>query len=80
MRVGAEVEVVAEPAEQRVAHRAADQVQLVPGGGEPAAQLVGDGRDPQQLGDGVALRRTQTDMGGKRTVGAAGRRRGAGRA
>ena len=53
--VGAEVEVVAEPAEQRVAHRAADQVQLVAGGGEPAAELVGDGGDAQQLGDGVAL-------------------------
>ena len=53
--VGAEVEVVAEPAEQRVAHRAADQVQLVPGVGEPAAQLVGDRGDAQQLGDGAAL-------------------------
>ena len=43
--VGAEVEVVAEPAEQRVAHRTADEVQLVPGGGEPATELVGDGGD-----------------------------------
>ena len=49
--VGAEVEVVAEPAEQRVAHRTADQVQLVAGRGEPAAQLVGDRGDAQQLGD-----------------------------
>ena len=53
--VGAEVEVVAEPAEQRVAHRTADQVQLVAGGGEAAAQLVGDRGDAEQFGDGVAL-------------------------
>ena len=43
--VGGEVEVVAEPAEQRVADRAADQVQLVAGGGEPGTELVGDRRD-----------------------------------
>ena len=53
--VGGEVQVVAEPAEQRVAHRAADQVQLVPGRGEPAAEFVGDGGDAQQLVHGTAL-------------------------
>jgi hypothetical protein len=56
MGVGGEVEVVAEPAEQRVPHRATDQMQLVPGGGEPAGELVGDRPDPHQLGDGAALR------------------------
>ena len=53
--VGGEVQVVAEPAEQRVAHRPADQVQLVAGRGEAAAELVGDGRDPHQLGHRAAL-------------------------
>ena len=42
-RVGGEVEVVAEPAEQRVAHRTTDQVQLVTRRGEPLAEFVGDG-------------------------------------
>ena len=53
--LGGEVEVVAEAAEQRVAHRPADEVQLVAGVGEAAAQLVGDGRDAHQFGDGAAL-------------------------
>ena len=56
VRVGAEVEIVAESAEQGVPHRTADQVQLVAGAGEAAAQLVGDRGDPEQFGDGVALR------------------------
>ena len=38
--VGGEVQVRDRPPEQRVAHRAADQGQLVPGGGEPSAQVV----------------------------------------
>ena len=69
VRVGGEVEVVAEPAEQRVAHRTADQVQLVAGGGEPAAELVGDRRDPQQFGDGAALGGGQLDVRGGQTCG-----------
>jgi hypothetical protein len=39
--VGREVEIVAEPAEQRVPHGAADEVELVPGREEPGRQLVG---------------------------------------
>ena len=42
-------------AEQRVPHRAADQVQLMAGGAEPAPQLVGDGRHAEQLGDRILL-------------------------
>nr|BFE66957.1 hypothetical protein GCM10020092_002580 [Actinoplanes digitatis] len=41
--VGAEVEVVAEPSEQSVPHRPADEVQLMVGGAETAPQLIGDG-------------------------------------
>ena len=56
MRVGAEVEVVPESAEQGIPHRTAHQVQLVTGADEAAAQLVGDRGNPEQFGDGVALR------------------------
>jgi hypothetical protein len=61
--VGGEVQVVPEPAEQRVAHRAADQVQRVPGGAEPLAQLAGDRRHAQQLADGVLLELGQVGHG-----------------
>ena len=57
--VGGEVEVVAEPAEQGVAHGATDQGQVVPGRREPAAQLVGHRGDPQQLAHGPALQRPE---------------------
>ncbi len=56
MRVGAEVEILTEPAEQGVAYRTTHEVQFVTGGGESAAQLVGHRGDPEQFGDGVALR------------------------
>jgi hypothetical protein len=46
---GGEVEVVVRPAEHRVAHRAADQRELVTGRGEPLAELVDHRRDPVQL-------------------------------
>ena len=55
-RVGGEVEVVAEPAEQGVADRAADQVQRVARRGEALPELDGDRGDAQQLADGVLLR------------------------
>ena len=42
-RVRGEVEVAGAPAEQRVAHAAADEVQAVPRPGEPLGQLVGHG-------------------------------------
>ena len=53
--VGGEVEVVAEPAEQGVAHAAAHEREVVAGRLEPAAELVGHRRHPQQLADGAAL-------------------------
>jgi len=40
-RIGGEIQIVPEPAQQGVPHRPADQVQLVARGLEPAAQLVG---------------------------------------
>ena len=43
--VGGEVQVSAEPAQQRVAHTAADQVQLVAGVSEHAAQVRAAHRD-----------------------------------
>ena len=54
-RAGGEVQVVTEAAEQRVAHRAADQVQVLAALGEPGAELVDDREHAQQLGDGGAL-------------------------
>ena len=48
-RRGGEVEVVVQPAEQRVADRTADQGDLLARGGEAAAELVDDRREPQQL-------------------------------
>ena len=52
---GGEVEVVVGAAEHRVAHRAADQRQLVPGLGEQRAQRVEHRRDPVELGAHRAL-------------------------
>jgi hypothetical protein len=52
---GGEVEVVTEPAEQGVAYRTADEVQLVTGGGEAPAGLVGDGGDAYELAHRSAL-------------------------
>ena len=49
-RRGGEVEVVLQPAEHRVAHRTADQRQLVAGLGEQRAELVDAPGDPVQLG------------------------------
>ena len=54
--LGGEVEIVAELAEQGVAHRAADEVQFVAGGGEAHTDFVGDRGDAHQLRDGAALR------------------------
>ena len=54
-RGGGEVEVVLEAAEHRVAHRAADQGQLLAGFGEAPAQLVDDRSDPGQLLTHAAL-------------------------
>jgi hypothetical protein len=43
-------------AQQRVAHRSADQRELVTPRGEQPAEFVDDGRDAaQQFGDGAAL-------------------------
>ena len=53
-RVGGEVEVVAQPAEQGVAHRSAHEGQLVPGHREQLAQLEGDARVRGQRGEGGA--------------------------
>ena len=39
-------------AEQGVAHRAADEIQLMTGGREQRAQLIGGLRDGQQVADG----------------------------
>jgi hypothetical protein len=61
--VGREVEVVAEATQQRVAHRAAHQIELVARLREPHAQLVDDGGDPQQLLDGPALDTRQLGAG-----------------
>jgi hypothetical protein len=52
---GGEVEVVAQDAEQRVAHRPPDEVDLVAGLGEQPAQVVDDGSDAQQLVHRVGL-------------------------
>ena len=46
---GGEVEVVLQPAEHRVADRAADQGDLLAGRREAGAELVDHRRDPQQL-------------------------------
>ena len=54
-RRGREVEVVVVPAEHRVAHRTADQGQLVAGLGEAPAEVVDHRRDPVQLGRDGAL-------------------------
>ena len=47
--VGGEVEVVAEPAEQGVAHAAPHQGEVMTGVLEASTELVGDRCDPQQL-------------------------------
>src|SRR5581483_8130542 len=48
-RVGGEVEILSEPAEQAVPHRAADQREFVTGRGEAGGQVVSDRGEPQQL-------------------------------
>jgi hypothetical protein len=53
--VGGEVQVGAQPAQQRVPHAAADQVQRVPGRGETVGQLRHHRGYPHQLGDRGAL-------------------------
>lgn len=53
--VGAEVKIVTEPPEEGIADRATNEVQLVTGFGETAAELVGDRGNPQEFGDSVAL-------------------------
>ncbi len=53
--VGREVQVVAEPAEQGVTHRAADQVEGMTGRREPLAELARHRGHPQQLAHGVVL-------------------------
>jgi hypothetical protein len=50
---------VLQPAQQGVANAAPDQIDLVSGGGEQLAEPIGDGGDPQQLGDSSRLRRIQ---------------------
>ena len=50
-----EVEVVLLPTDHRVADRAADQGQLLAGGGEAGAELVDDGTDPVELSPDAAL-------------------------
>ncbi len=59
-RVGGQVEIVRIPAQEHVAHRAADQRELVAGPGEQEGEVIqraGDGG--QELGGGLALRRGQ---------------------
>ncbi len=55
MRARGEVQVVAKPADQGVAHRATDQVELMAGSIEPPAQFVGDGVDAQDVREHAAL-------------------------
>ena len=62
-RVGGEVEVVAEATQQGIAYGTPDQVERVPGVGEPPAEVVGDRRDAQQLGEGSTLRLAQRVVG-----------------
>ena len=50
-----EVEVLLEPAQHRVAHRPADQGDLLAGRLEAGAELVDHRCDPEQLLDGAAL-------------------------
>ncbi len=57
--VGGEVQVVAEPAEQRVADRSTDQGEREARLLESAGEVVGDGGHPQQLGDRALLRLAQ---------------------
>ena len=57
--VGGEVEVVAEPAEQRVADRASDQMEFVSGGDEAPAEVFGDRGHTHEFGDRAALGRAQ---------------------
>ena len=63
-RRGGEVEVGVRPAEHRVAHRPADQRQLVAGGREHLAEVVDHGRDPLQLEVRVALELDHGQRGG----------------
>ena len=57
VRVGGEVEVgLLGPAEQGVAHGAADQVELVAGRGEPGRELVGDRVDRHEVHRRILLR------------------------
>ena len=80
-RRGGEVEVVVRPAEHRVAHRAADQRELVAGVREQRAEVVDDRRDPVQLDVRVALELDHGQRGGARvrTRGSTLGRRGASR-
>ena len=64
-RRGGEVEVGVRPAEHRVAHRPADQRQLVAGVRENASELVDHRRDPLQLDARVAL---ELDHGQRRAA------------
>ena len=59
--VGGEVEIglltgPEEPAEQRVAHAAADQVEPVPGARRTGPELVGHGVDRDEVHRGILLR------------------------
>src|SRR5699024_6719614 len=54
-RRGGEVQVVAEAAQQRVAHRSTHEVEALAGLVEEVAELVDDAGYPQQLFDGVLL-------------------------
>ena len=64
-----EVEVVLLAPEHRVAHRAADQGQLLAGVGEAGAELVDDGTDPVELGPdrGAGSRRSGVEAERRRT-------------
>ena len=54
------------PAEQRVAHRATDEVEGVTGGGEPLAEGLQHGREPVELGGhGLLGRREVPAVGGR---------------
>ena len=53
-RIGREVKIIVQPAEQRIPDRTADEVNLVPGLEEGGRQLLSGGRDPEQLADRAA--------------------------
>ena len=64
--VRGEVEVVAEPAEQGVPHRATDQGELVARGREPLPELVRDGRHAEQFLNGEPLGIAERTADGRR--------------